>query len=256
MPTALITGATSGIGAEFATELAARGYDLVLVARNQPALENISRGLAAAHNISVHTLPADLADAAQLARVEERLGEGVDLLINNAGFALNGRFPDNEVDEEYNLLLVNVAAVLRLTRAALPAMMARRSGGVINVSSIAGFAPMWRDSTYPASKAWVTNFSECVGLAASAHGVTVTAVCPGYTNTKFFERAGLGRTWVPGGFRLEPRTVVRAALRDNARGKLVSVPTLRYKAVALVLRFTPHWLLSVFALRANPHPES
>jgi uncharacterized protein len=167
----------------------------------------------------------------------------VDLLVNSAGIGLGSSLLRSTQDDLDRLLALNVAAVQRLTRAALPGMVERRRGAVVNVSSVAGFAPM-AGTTYAASKAWVTNFSESAGLAVRRYGVRVMALCPGYTRTEFHARAGINQGKIPAWLWLSPEDVVRAGLRDLRRGRLVSVPDWRYKVGAFGLRHMPRRILN------------
>ncbi|GLH95040.1 SDR family NAD(P)-dependent oxidoreductase [Phytohabitans aurantiacus] len=241
--TALITGATAGIGAAFARALAAQGYSLVVVARDAERLAALASELAERHGVSVTPLPADLATDEGCALVEARLAEPLDLLVNNAGISLNQTFLKSTADDEARLLRLNVHAVMRLTLAVLPGMTERRHGGVINVSSVAGFATLMPGSTYPASKAWVTNFSESVAHSVRPYGVRVMALCPGYTRTEFHQRAGINMSKTPEWMWLSADDVVRDALRDLGRGKLVSVPDWKYKLAVFGLRHVPRRIL-------------
>jgi uncharacterized protein len=244
--TALITGATSGIGAAFARQLAAQGHRLVLVARDAERLATVAEKLSAKHHAEISVLPADLATAAGSGPVEERLAavdDPVDLLINNAGVTLNRSFLKSAADDEDRLLGLNVHAVMRLTHAALPGMVARRHGGIINVSSASGFAAVMPGSTYPASKAWVMHFSEAIGLSVQQFGVRVMALAPGYTRTEFHDRAGINMSKTPAWLWLEADDVVREGLRDLSRGRLVSVPDWKYKTAVFAMRHAPRRLL-------------
>ena len=238
MTTALVTGATAGLGASFARQLAALGQDLVLVARDEARLESKAQQLRS-YGVKVDVLPADLADDEGCARVEGRCAQGVDLLVNNAGLGTKGAFHEVDLADEEHMLRVNVRAVLRLTHAALPPMVARGSGSVINVSSVAGFAPGARAATYSASKAWVTNFSESLHLQYGQQGIRVLALCPGFTRTEFHARADMDISGVPERMWLDADHVVRTALHDLDKGKPLSVPGGQYKAIVAATRLIP-----------------
>ena len=250
--TALVTGATAGIGLAFARQLADRGHHLVLVARNEERLLAVAEELQASYSsagsgrIEVEVLPADLADRADLARVEARLADPrrpVDLLVNNAGFGLKHRFLTNSVEQETAMLEVLVVAVMRLSHAALRAQTARGHGGVINVSSVAAFLPR---GTYSAAKAWVNSFSAWAHNEYAADGVHVMALCPGFTKTEFHERMGVGRGSAPGFLWLDVDRLVRTALADYDKGKARSIPSPQYKAIAALTRAVPGGLLQRF----------
>jgi short-subunit dehydrogenase len=236
MPSALITGATAGIGAAFARRLAADGFSLVLVARDEKRLLARAEELRLRYGVETEVLPADLASEEGLAAVERRLREGVDLLVNNAGFGLRGAFLDVPVADEVRMLKVHCEAVLRLTLAALPGMRERDRGAVINVASVAAF---FTRGTYSASKAWVVNFSESVATELDGGRVRVMALCPGFVRTEFHERASMNVSGIPGFLWLSADDVVGEAMRDLARGLRVSVPDLRYKAIVAVGRLLP-----------------
>ncbi len=237
MPTALITGASSGLGAEYARRLADRGADLVLVARDEAALQN----LAATLPVTVEVLPADLLDAVDRGRVEARLADAarpIDLLVNNAGFGLPLSFERNDIEAEARHLALHIEVPMRLMHAALGPMLARGRGRILNVASVAAFMPR---STYGAAKRWLVSFSRWADAEYAPRGVTVTAVCPGYTHTRFHERLGLppGQEGVPSWMWLDARTVVTQSLRDVARGRAVSIPTLRYRILVGLVRMLP-----------------
>jgi short-subunit dehydrogenase len=244
--TALVTGPTAGIGHSFARQLAQRGDDLVLVSRDRARLEEVAADLRTTYGVEVEVLAADLSDRAELAKVEERLADPtrpIDLLVNNAGFGLKGRFLDNTADAEEAMLAVLVTAVLRLSHAALGPMTSRGSGGVINVSSVAAFLPR---GSYSAAKAWVNSFSEWAAHEYRPRGVTVMALCPGFTRTEFHQRMEVGRGSAPDFMWLDPDTLVTAALRDFERGKVLSIPSAQYKVVTAAARVVPTAVLQRF----------
>jgi uncharacterized protein len=246
MSTALVTGATAGIGLAFARQLAARGDDLVLVARNAERLEQVAEDLRTTYGVAVEVLPADLVDRDQLAVVEERLArrdQPVDLLVNNAGFGLKKRFLDNTADAETAMTDVLVIAPLRLSHAALGAQVERGHGGVINVGSVASFLPR---GTYSAAKAWVNSFTEWAHQEYGARGVTVMALLPGFTKTEFHERMGVSRGSAPDWMWLDVDDLVREALEDYDKGKVFSIPSPQYKVIAALAKATPTRLLQRF----------
>lgn len=249
MPTALVTGATAGIGLAFARRLARDGHDLVLVARDAARLERTAGELVTAYAVAVETLAADVGEGSDLRRVEDRLADPthpVDLLVNNAGYGLKRSFLRGDVDEEEAMLRVLAVAVLRLSHAAGRAMAARSHGGIVTVSSVAGFVP---GGTYSAAKAWATSFSQGLAAELAPSGVRVLALCPGYTRTEYHSRAGLDMSRLPGFLWLDADELVDVALRDLARGRRVSVPGLPYKVVGLGARLLPppvvRWLSAV-----------
>lgn len=251
--TALITGASSGIGAEYARQLAARGADLVLVARDRAALDALAERLADEHGVRVEVLAADLLDPTQLATVEERLGDAerpVEILVNNAGFALGFAFERNDIDDEVRHLRLHVEAPMRLMHAALGPMLERGHGRILNVASVSGWMPR---STYGAAKGWLISFSRWANGAYAARGIVVTAVAPGFTHTNFHERAGLpkGEEGIADWMWLDASTVVATSLRDSARRKAVSIPSLKYKVLVAAARLAPPRLVARAATRGR-----
>jgi short-subunit dehydrogenase len=254
---AVVTGATAGIGAAFARRLATAGYDLVLVARDGRRLTAVADELNAAYGTDVSVLAVDLATETGCAPVARVLRERpVKLLVNNAGIGLNGDVVVATEADELRQLRLNVQAVLLLTRAALPGMAARGGGGIINVSSIAGFAALSPGSTYPASKAWVTNFSLAADAWARRHGVRVLALCPGYTRTEFHQRAGIATRQIPAAMWSTPEQVVATALQDLRLGRRISVPGRANRLLVTVLRHLPTGAVMALArsVRGSPGP--
>jgi short-subunit dehydrogenase len=234
-PVALVTGASAGIGTVFAQRLAADGYDLVLVARDRERLEK----LAAELPTDVEVLAADLTDAADLARVEARCAAGLDVLVNNAGFGTAGDFAELDVDGEEREIRLNVLALMRLTHAAVGPMVARGSGGILNVSSLAGYQPGPWNATYAATKAFVSSFTQAVHEEVKGKGVTVTLLCPGFTRTEFQERAGLRREGGPAFLWQGPEPVVDTGLRALRRRSAVAVPGWHNRVAAVFSQVVP-----------------
>lgn len=238
MGRALVTGATAGIGAGFVEALGARGDDLVLVARDEQRLEELAQRWRGAGR-EVEVLPADLSDRVGMASVEQRLadsGRPIDVLVNNAGFGLTQSFVGGDLAAEQAMLDVLVTAVLRLTHAAVPGMVERGQGRIINVSSVAGWIP---GGTYSAAKAWVTSFTEGLALDLEGTGVRAVAVCPGYTRTEFHDRAGMRMGGVPDWMWQSVDDVVAQALRDVERGRVISVAGPLYRSLGVASRHLP-----------------
>jgi short-subunit dehydrogenase len=221
---------------------------LILVARDVGRLKQLA-GELEAHG-SVEILPADLSVAADREKVAERLAGGVRVLVNNAGFGTYGEFWTAEPALLQRQLDVNVTAVMRLTHAALPAMLDAGAGTVINVASVAGLVP-GRGSTYSASKAWVIAFTEGLANGVRGTGVGLHAVCPGFVHTEFHARAGIDMAKLPSFMWLEVDDVVSASLADVAAGKVISVPSLQYKALVGASRLIPRGLVRFAVKRAG-----
>jgi len=241
---ALVTGASTGIGKAFAERLGRDQHDLVLVARDVERLEALAKELAEVHGAYAEVLPADLTDPADLARVEERLRSAPpDLLVNNAGFGTVGRFIELDLDAEDRQVRLNVTALMRLTRVALPAMVERGHGRVINVSSLAGESPGPFMATYAGTKAFVTIFTDSLAEELRGTGVQIQAVLPGFTRTEFQERAGVNDSVVPGFAWLTAEAVVDASLEGLEKGRVICVPGLGYRALAAAQKFAPRGLM-------------
>lgn len=242
-PVALITGASSGFGREFATQLARKGYDLVLVARDEARLRALADELRPAHGIACEVLPADLTRDNDVTRVVARIdGSPIDLLVNNAGFGTRGSMARTSREGQEAMLRVHVLAAHRLAQAAVQGMVVRGRGGIINVSSIASFLTSPGNVNYAATKAWQRLYIESLALELEGKGVTVQALCPGYTHTEFHQRGGMDKKSVPGWWWMKSERVVAESLRALERRRpVVVVPGWGYRAAALALRFMPRW---------------
>jgi uncharacterized protein len=237
--TALVTGASSGIGMKFAEILAAQGHDLVLVARREDRLLLLAKQLELDHHISVDVLPADLTKAEDLERVASRIEllDDLELLVNNAGFGATEPFAESDLARQIDMIELHVIASTRLMRAALPGMVARRHGGIINVSSTASFFALPNNANYSATKAFLTVFSRALHLELRNTGVRVQALCPGLTRTGYGEPVTARKQpYFPSFLYMSAEEVVRQSLDALARDKVVFVPGLGYKLAALLGR--------------------
>lgn len=253
MPLALVTGATSGIGYAFARHLAIAGYSLVLVARDEARLAERRAALLGLGAPAVDILAADLTEAEQRDRVAERLAatvRPVDLLINNAGGTLGVEFLQAEPADLQRQVELNSVAVMLLMRAALPGMIARRHGGIINVASTAGLVP-GRGSTYGATKAFVISMSEAMAMAVQGTGVRIQALCPGFVRTEFHDRAKIDMSTTPGWAYVDIDLLVQESLEDLRRNRVLSIPGALYKGVYLATRVVPRPLLRRAAARVK-----
>jgi short-subunit dehydrogenase len=241
-PVALVTGASSGIGAAFARQLAVRQHDVIVVARDHERLDRLAEETTAL-GAAVERMAVDLTDPQQLAAVEKRLSDPaagpVDILVNNAGHGSTGCFHELSLDDEVHQIELNVVALVRLTHAALAAMVPRRGGGILNVSSVEGFLPAPRNATYCASKAYVTSFTEAVHEEVAPDGVRVTCVCPGLTRTEFQDRAGVDVSGFPGFLWMDANAVAKAALACLDRNQALCVPGPHNRAAVEFLQVAP-----------------
>jgi hypothetical protein len=254
-PLAVVTGASSGIGATFARALAARGYDLALVARRQDRLRQIADELANHFHVNCTSLGADLTRDADLRSMEQFLAAeaNLQLLVNNAGFGTLGRFCEAPVESQDAMHRLHVLATMRLTHAALRNLTARNQGAIINVSSVAAFAPRPGSTSYYATKAWINCFTEGLYLELKSAGsqVRVQALCPGFTMTEFHDVLGIDRKFISSAWWMRAEDVVEASLEGLEKGQLFVVPGLRYKLLVLLMRLMPRGVLH-FALLKGP----
>ena len=238
--TALITGASSGIGAAFARSLAAQGYHLILVARREAQLRSLADELHRKFNVRARVFPADLSDPTQVKRLETLIAETGDLeiLINNAGFGVPGKFAEIQAERNVEMIQVHVVATVRLCRAALPGMIFRGRGAIINVSSVAAFMATPRNATYSATKAYLNVFSEGLQDEIKGTGVRVQALCPGLTHTEFHDRPGYEdyKTKIPRLLWMSAEDVVRESLDALKKNRVICVPGFKNRVIVAILR--------------------
>lgn len=250
-PLAVVTGASAGLGKVFAQRLAASGHDLALVARDAGRLETLAAELSAAHGISAEAWPADLGRPEDVDRLVGRLRAHPRLavLVNNAGFGTNGVLAKADPAGQELMLAVHVVATSRLSQAALPGMLARSRGTIINVSSVASFTATLGNVNYCATKAYVRVFSEALALECAGRGVTVQALCPGFTYTEFHDRVGMDRGRIPAWLWMGAERVIDESLAAaRAGGPVVLVPGKRYKAIVFLLRYGA-WIVAPLKAR-------
>ncbi|MFE5774697.1 MULTISPECIES: SDR family NAD(P)-dependent oxidoreductase [Brachybacterium] len=247
MARALVTGSTAGLGLEFAWQLAGTGHDLLLVARDEGRLRAVAEQIRHVHKVEVDVLAADLSVRRELDRVATAVTDPVapvSLLVNNAGYGLRGRFLEVGVEEHEKQMDTLIRAVLVLSHAAARVMVQRRCGAIINVSSLAGYTAA---GPYAASKSWVTVFTESLATELEGTGVTATALLPGFVATEFHERASISVEGLPRVTWLKAPFVVEQALRDAAKGQVLSIPSVKYRAAGEVSRLAPRRLVRLLA---------
>lgn len=256
--TALVTGASSGIGRELATLLARDGYDLVLVARSEDKLVALAEALADEHGVAATVVVKDLATPEAPAEIRETLEERdipIDVLVNNAGFGQYGQFTETDAQSELDMIQVNVTALTHLTKLFLPEMTDRGAGRVLNVASTAAFQPGPLMAVYYATKSYVLSFSEAIAEEVDGTGVTVTALCPGATETNFDERADMGDSKLFQRGTMDPETVAKAGYRGLQNGKRVVVPGWQNKLLSQVHRVVPRKTAARAAKRAQEREQ-
>ena len=249
MATALITGATAGIGAAYAKLLAKEGFDLVLVARDLPRLKGVAKELSNLYKIKAETIKADLTKPAQLAKVEKRLANNskpIEVLINNAGFGLKDSFLVSNLAREQELLDVLVTAPMRLSHAVLPGMIKRNSGSIVNVSSVASFIA---GGTYSAAKSYLTVFSEYLHTELRDTNIKVSALCPGFTRTEFHARGKMKMSGLPNYMWTTVDQVVAKSWRYVKAGKVICIPGWQYMLLSSIARIAPRPLVRKLGIK-------
>ena len=251
MPTALITGATAGIGESFTRLLAEKGYDLVLVARDKKRLQERAKSLEAKFKIKVEVLQADLSVAIQLAKVEKRLANPnspIEVLINNAGFGIKDSFLASDIVDEILLIDVLAKAPMQLMHSVLPQMLKRNSGTIINVSSVASFIA---GGTYSAAKAYLTVHTESLHTELAKTNIKISALCPGFTHTEFHQRGMMKMSGLPNFMWLEADRVVAESWKAAMAGKAICIPSWRYKTLSTIARFGPRPLVRKLGIKVR-----
>lgn len=244
-PLALVTGASAGLGKLFAQRLASLGNDVLLVARDGARLQTLADEITLQFGVSAEALATDLARDDGMRAVAERITreERLAVLVNNAGFGSKGRFVNRPVAEQATMLKLHVMAPMLLTRAALPGLIARGKGTIINVSSVASFVHSMGNVNYSGSKAYLRVFTESLALELAGTGVHAQALCPGFTYTEFHDRAGIDRTQIPKWLWMDAARVVDESLAQAARhGSTVCIPGLRFKVIVFLIKYLPEWL--------------
>ncbi|MBX3414522.1 MAG: SDR family oxidoreductase [Pirellulales bacterium] len=254
----LVTGASRGIGRALALEFAVRGHDLLLTARNEAELNDLAALIRRTHGVHAHVFPADLVRSEAPQELFDAIaaaGHVVDVLINNAGFGVYGKFAETPASEDRELLAVNVFALTMLTKLFLPGMIARRHGRIVNVASTGAFQPGPWLNTYYASKAYVLSFTEA--LAEELHGtrVTATALCPGVTVSSFAERSHLEGARILRGPIMSAERVARVGYRGAMRGKRIVIPGLMNRLMRQSVRIAPRGLVTWMVGRMMAKPK-
>lgn len=259
-PVALVTGASMGLGAEFARLFASEGYDLVLTARSAERMATLKKEIENLHGVTAHVLVADLTDTRAPVALHDHVrqaGIEIDVLVNNAGFGMHGKFHESDLQTELDMVQVNIIALMHLTKLFVRDMVARRRGRILNVASTAAFQAGPLQAVYYASKAFVLSFSEAIGNELKGTGVTVTALCPGPTPTGFQERANVGKLK---GLRLmmrvSPEDVVRAGYKGMKRGRPVVIPGGLNNVHVFLLRLAPRRLVTNVVRLIQTHPRT
>jgi short-subunit dehydrogenase len=251
---AVVTGASAGMGVEFARQLAAEGYDLLLVARRLDRLEQVCREITAAHGVQCEPLALDLTKDAELATLEHRLATASNLaiLVNNAGFGTLGRFQKSSIESQDQMHRLHVMATMRLCHAALPGLLDRDAGGIINVSSIAAFVVSAGSVSYCATKTWMNRFTEGIYMELKLAGsrVKIQALCPGYTRTEFHQTLKMDTSGIAKWMWLPADRVVRESLAGLRDGQLIVIPGLRYRAMRFLYSLLPQALRVAIGTRA------